>query len=73
MKKLIKLTAFAYKNLVRRRVRTALTAGGVAVAVAVLVSLLGFNQGYENALNNDIEKMGFQVLITAKGCPRRCC
>jgi putative ABC transport system permease protein len=69
MKKLMKLTAFAYKNLARRRVRTALTAGGVAVAVAVLVSLLGFNQGYENALNNDIEKMGFQVLITAKGCP----
>jgi putative ABC transport system permease protein len=65
----MKLLAFAYKNLVRRRVRTALTAGGVAVAVAVLVSLLGFNEGYENALNADIEKMGFQVLVTAKGCP----
>ena len=69
MKTLAKQAAFAYKNLARRKVRTALTAGGVAVAVAVLVSLLGFNQGYEKALNDDVEKMGFQVLVTAKGCP----
>lgn len=59
----------AYKNLKRRRIRSFLTIGGVGVAVAVLVSLLGFNNGYQQALTSDIEKMGYQVLVTAKGCP----
>jgi len=35
----------------------------------VLVSLLGFNQGYEASLNKDIDNMGFQIMIMAKGCP----
>ena len=35
----------------------------------MLISLLGFNRGYESALNKDIDNMGFQVLVTAKGCP----
>ncbi|MDQ1318388.1 MAG: putative transport system permease protein [Candidatus Poribacteria bacterium] len=59
----------AYKNLYRRKIRSLLTIGGVGVAVAVLVSLLGFNSGYRKALNRDINNMGYQVLVTAKGCP----
>ena len=35
----------------------------------MLASLLGFNKGYEASLNRDIDNMGFQVLLTAKGCP----
>jgi putative ABC transport system permease protein len=35
----------------------------------VLVSLLGFNHGYETSLNKDIDNMGFQLMIMAKGCP----
>ena len=46
-----------------------MTIGGVAVAVAVVVSLMGFNRGYQQALANDVEKLGYQLLITAKGCP----
>lgn len=60
---------FACKNLQRKKIRTLLTIFGVAVAVGVLVSLLGFNTGYRNALTQDIEKMGYHLLITAKGCP----
>lgn len=63
------LCILAYKNLKRRKIRSFLTIGGVAIAVAVLVSLLGFNNGYKRALTNDIDKMGYQVLVTAKGCP----
>jgi len=61
--------ALAAKALARRKIRTLLTAAGVGVAVAVFVSLMGFNQGYRNALSRDVEKMGYQVLVTSKGCP----
>lgn len=63
------LFAVALKNLTRKKVRTVLTIGGVAIAIAVLVSLWGFDTGYQRSLNNDIDKMGYQVLVTAKGCP----
>lgn len=59
----------ALKTLKRKKLRTVLTVGGVSIAVAVLVGLLGFDTGYHMALQSDIDKMGYQVLITAKGCP----
>lgn len=63
------LTSFAWKNLTRRPVRTMLTAGGVGLAVAVAVSLGGFNLGYRQAISGSIEQLGFQVMVMAKGCP----
>jgi putative ABC transport system permease protein len=42
---------------------------GIALSSWVLVSLLGFNHGYETALNKDVDNMGFQLMIMAKGCP----
>jgi putative ABC transport system permease protein len=65
----MKLLSVAFKNLKRKKIRSFLTIGGVAIAVAVLVSLLGFDAGYQRALTGDIDKMGYQVLVTAKGCP----
>jgi len=59
----------AYKNLHRKRVRSLLTLIGIALSAWVLVSLLGFNHGYETSLNKDIDNMGFQLMIMAKGCP----
>ena len=59
----------AYKNLQRKRTRSLLTLVGIALSAWVLVSLLGFNQGYEKALNKDIDNMGFELMIMAKGCP----
>lgn len=66
---MIKFFIISFKQLKRQKIRTFLTIGGVAVAVAVLISLMGFNRGYQQALTNDVEKMGYQLLITAKGCP----
>lgn len=63
------LLTLAFKNLERRKLRTAFTIVGIALSSWVLVTLLGFNQGYKNALNRDIEGMGFQIVLTAKGCP----
>ncbi|MDR3238263.1 MAG: ABC transporter permease [Spirochaetia bacterium] len=59
----------SYKNLLRRRLRTMFTIIGIMLSAWVLVTLLGFNKGYENSLNENIENMGFQVVLTAKGCP----
>ncbi len=66
---MIRLPGIAWKNLRRKKVRTALTVTGISLSAWVLVSLLGFNRGYESALNRDIDSMGYQVLVAAKGCP----
>lgn len=59
----------AYKNLLRKKVRTLLTLVGIMLSTWVLVSLFGFNRGYEKALNRDIDNMGYQLMVMAKGCP----
>jgi len=69
MVKKISVYQVAYKNLLRKKTRTALTILGIGLSAWVLTSLFGFNRGYESALNKDIDNMGFQVLLTAKGCP----
>ncbi len=66
---MIKIGQIAYKNLWRKKTRTSLTVLGIALSTWVLVSLLGFNRGYEKSLNKDIDGMGFQIVLTAKGCP----
>jgi putative ABC transport system permease protein len=59
----------ACKNLLRKKARTFLTLVGIMLSSWVLVSLLGFNRGYEAALNHDIDNMGYQLMVMAKGCP----
>jgi putative ABC transport system permease protein len=59
----------AYKNLLRKKMRTLLTLVGIMLSSWVLVSLLGFNRGYEQALNRDIDNLGYQLMVMAKGCP----
>src|SRR5579871_3510474 len=61
--------SLAAKNLRRRPVRTSLTVAGIALAVAVAVSLGGFMLGYSGAVDRSINMLGFQVMIMAKGCP----
>lgn len=59
----------ARRNLLRKKARTLLTMCGIMLSSWVLVSLLGFNQGYRDALNRDIDNMGYQLMVMAKGCP----
>ncbi|MDO9264510.1 MAG: ABC transporter permease [Desulfosalsimonadaceae bacterium] len=66
---MINIYKVSFKNLLRKRTRTILTIFGIALSAWVLASLLGFNKGYEASLSRDIDNMGFQVLLTAKGCP----
>jgi putative ABC transport system permease protein len=66
---MINIYHIAYKNLLRKKMRSVLTMLGIALAAWVLTSLLGFNRGYQISLNRDIDNLGFQMLVTAKGCP----
>jgi len=65
----MKILKIAYRNLMHKPVRSILTIGGVSMAVAVVVCLIGFDAGYRQSLKQDIDKMGYQLLVTAKGCP----
>jgi len=65
----MRFVSLAVKNLLRRPMRSALTVAGVGLAVMVTVSLSGFILGYKRAINESIDKLGFQVMIMAKGCP----
>lgn len=63
------LTGLALRNLRRRPVRTVLTVLSVAVAVAVLFSLLMFNTGYQRALRGQLQQMGVHLMVVPIGCP----
>jgi putative ABC transport system permease protein len=63
------IAKIGWKNLLRKKTRTFLTIGGIGLSSLVLVTLMGFNRGYENALNRDIDNMGYQLMVMAKGCP----
>ncbi|MBI3944473.1 MAG: ABC transporter permease [Armatimonadetes bacterium] len=60
---------FALRNLTQRKVRTGLTIFSIAVAVAVLFTLLSFNKGYSRALNSQLQQMGVHAMVLPIGCP----
>jgi len=59
----------AIKNLFRRKIRTSLTILSVAIAIAILFSLIAFNRGYEREMKQELEYLGYHILIVPKGCP----
>lgn len=59
----------AFRNLLRRPLRNALTILGLAVAVAVLVCLFAFGHGYRRALRTELDRMGLQLMLVPLGCP----
>lgn len=65
----LSLFQVAVRSLLRKRTRSLITVLGIAMAAWVLISLFGFNRGYEASLNKDIDNLGFQMLVIAKGCP----
>jgi putative ABC transport system permease protein len=65
----LNFVTLAIKNLLRRRGRTILTILGVAIAIAVLFSLLSFNSGYQKQLSGELDSLGIHMLAVPKGCP----
>jgi len=60
---------WAARSFTSHPVRSALTISGIGIATALLASTLAFQWGYERSLKRNIDSMGFQVLVTGKGCP----
>ena len=63
------LFRWAVQAVLFHRVRSVLTVAAIGLASALLMSTLGFNRGYERALKHNIDAMGYQILVTGKGCP----
>jgi putative ABC transport system permease protein len=59
----------AFRNLVRRPLRSAFAVSGLASAVAVLGALSAFGHGYRKALSNEVDRMGLQMMLVPLGCP----
>lgn len=63
------LIRVAFSDLRYQRVRSILAVTGVGIAVATLLGLWGLNAGYRTALEKDLDRLGFHVIVAAKGCP----
>lgn len=59
----------AFRNLVRRPLRLLLTIGGVALSVAVWLSLMGMGDGYRSGLRAELDRAGVQLMLVPLGCP----
>jgi putative ABC transport system permease protein len=58
-------SSFIIKNLFRRKVRSLLTATGIAVAIGAMVALLGITDSFTKSTIDSFEKHGIDLLITA--------
>ena len=60
---------WAWHSLRFHRTRALLTIVAVALATALVASTLSVYSGYRLSLERNVEAMGYQVLVTGKGCP----
>ncbi len=62
---------FILKNLFQRKFRSALTVGGVAVAIAAVVALVGIARGFETSLVELYETRGVDLIVLRAGSTER--
>ncbi|HEY2882628.1 MAG TPA: ABC transporter permease, partial [Pirellulales bacterium] len=58
---------FVLRNLLRRRVRTALTVVGVSVAIAAVVALMSITGGYQRSAQNVYASHGVDLVVVRAG------
>ena len=59
------------KNVVRRKLRSALTACGVAVAIATVVTLVGVSQGFRRSATESFRSHGVDMVVVCAGAVQR--
>lgn len=57
------------KNLKRHKIRTILTALGVAIASMTLFVIFSFDRGYKKALEEELIGTGIHLFVSTEGCP----
>jgi putative ABC transport system permease protein len=62
----LSLAWFAWKNLGRRRLRTVLTLGGIAMAIGAFVALVGFSNSFEHEWLRIYESGGTDIAVVQK-------
>ena len=65
----LQYSKLALVGLLRYPLRSALTCLAIALAVCLFLAVMGLHDGYAAALVASIDRMGYHVLMTAKGCP----
>ncbi|MCR4403120.1 MAG: ABC transporter permease [Firmicutes bacterium] len=63
------LFTIVWDGIRRRKIRSALSILGIAIASTALFSLLALKLGYERGMRAELEGMGAQIVAVAKGCP----
>ncbi len=69
MRRLKYLLVWPLANIRDNRWTAGASVVGVAIAVFLVTSLIGFVGGYERGVSRDVDRMGFDMLVTARGCP----
>jgi putative ABC transport system permease protein len=59
----LSFTGFAWKNLWRRRLRTLLTLGGITMAIAAFVALVGFSRAFEHEWLRMYTSSGIDIAV----------
>jgi hypothetical protein len=62
----LSFTGFAWKNLWRRRLRTLLTLGGIAMAIGAFVALVGYARAFEHEWLRMYEGAGTDLAVVEK-------
>lgn len=59
----------ALRNLLRRPLRLLLAMSGVALGVAVWLTLMGLGDGYRQGLRTELDRAGLHLMLVPLGCP----
>ena len=65
----LRMRTIIWDGLRRRKIRTALSITGIAIAATALFSLISLKRGYESGMRAELDNMGAQIVAVAKGCP----
>ena len=67
----MRFTELIQKNVIRRKLRSTLTAGGVAVAIATVVTLVGVSQGFQRSATESFQSHGVDMVVVRAGAVQR--